>query len=110
MHGRFVGRQENLRIQEPFCALVSFVISESPDGPEYCWSFRSTPNGHPHVLMKYLCEIEMTTHRSAQVLKQAAHSAAVKGRALTDVEFTNVVTSVLGQDAVPAFRLAGIPP
>ena len=110
MHAWFVGRQQTYRIQEPFCKLVSFVISKMPGGPDYCGWFSSTADDHPDVLMKYLCEIGMTTALAAQVLSQTAESAAVKGSALTDVEFAEVVTSVLGQDAVPAFQSAGILP
>lgn len=110
MHAWFVGRQNNYRIQEPFCKLTSFIISEMHGGPEYCNWFSSTPDDHPDVLMKYLCEIGMTSQRASQILKQLAQSAAMKGSALSDVEFASVVTTVLGQDAVPAFRSAGILP
>ena len=60
--------------------------------------------------MKYLCEIGMITKRTAQVLKQVALSTATKGRALADTKFANVVTMVLGQDAMPALGSAGILP
>ncbi len=110
MHAWFVGRQPTYRIQEPFCKLVSFVISEVPGGPEYCWFFTSTPDDHPDVLMKYLCEMGMTTDLAAQVLAQTAQAAASKGAALTDAEFADVVSAVMGQDAVPAFQSAGILP
>ena len=108
MHGLFVGRQDNYRIQEPFCKLVSFIISQAPGGPDYCGWFSSTPDHHPDVLMKYLCNIGMNTEGAALVLERMAQSAASKGEALTDAEFANVVTDVIGQNAVPAFQLAGI--
>lgn len=110
MHAWFVGRQDNYRIQEPFCKLTSFIISEMSGGPEYCHWFSSTPDDHPDVLMKYLCEMGMTSQLAAQTLKLLAQSAADKGRALSEVEFASIVTTVLGQDAVPAFRSAGILP
>ena len=110
MHGWFVGRQQNYRIQEPFCKLTSFIISEAPGGPDYCSFFRFTPNDHPDVLMKYLCAIGMNAERAAHVLKQVAQSAATKGEALTDAEFADAVSTVFGLDAVPSFRLAGILP
>jgi hypothetical protein len=110
MHGWFVGRQETYRIQEPFCKLISFIISQFPGGPEYCNWFSSIPDNHPDILMKYLCEIGMTSQLAVQILRQVAKSAGDSGRALSDVEFADVVTSVLGTDAVPAFRSAGILP
>jgi len=110
MHGWFVGRQQTYRIQEPFCKLVSFVIAEMPGGPEYCWWFSATPDDHPDVLMKYLCQIGMTTALAARVLAETARAAAAKGGALTELEFADVVTMVIGQDAVPAFQSAGILP
>ena len=110
MHGWFVGRQQTYRIQEPFCKLVSFVISELPGGPEYGWFFSSTPDDHPDVLMKYLCQLGMTTALAAQVLTETARAASTKGGPLTDAEFADVVTMVMGQDAVPAFQSAGILP
>jgi hypothetical protein len=110
MHAWFVGRQATYRIQEPFCKWTSFVISELPGGPEYCNWFISTPDTHPDVLMKYLCEIGMNTQRAAQILQQVAQSSVDRGRALSDAEFADIVTIVLGQDAVPAFHSAGILP
>ena len=110
MHAWFVGRQQTYRIQEPFCKLVSFIISEQPGGPNYCNWFSSIPDSQPDALMKYLCQIGMTTELAAEVLAQTAHSAAVKGEPLTDAEFADVVTAVLGQNAVPAFVSAGILP
>lgn len=110
MHAWFVGRQQTYRIQEPFCKLVSFIISEMPGGPDYCAWFSSTPDDHPDVLMKYLCQIGLTTGLAAQVLAHTAQAAAVKGEPLTDAEFADVVTAVMGQDAEPAFVSAGILP
>lgn len=108
MHGWFVGRQENYLIQEPFCKLMSFIISEFPGGPEYCNWFKSTPANHPDILMKYLCEIGMTSQSAVQILRLTAQSASEKNRALTDAEFAELVNFVLGKDAIPAFRKAGI--
>lgn len=110
MHGWFVGRQENYRIQEPFCKFISFIISEYHGGPEYCsyWDPLSLPDGHPDLLMKYLCEMGMTSQSVVQILRQVAQSAGDKGEALSDSEFAVVVTSVLGKDAFPAFQSAGI--
>lgn len=110
MHGWFVGRQNNYRIEEPFCKLLSFIISEAPGGPDYCDWFSSTPDDHPDVLMKHLCNIGMNAERAALVLARLAQFAADKGEALTDAEFAGVVTDVIGQNAVPAFQLAGILP
>jgi hypothetical protein len=110
MHAWFVGRQQTYKIQEPFCKLVSFVISEAAGGPEYCNWFSLTPDDHSDVLMKYLCQMGMTTALASQVLTQTATAAAAKGSALTDAEFAGVVTLVMGQDAVPAFQSAGILP
>jgi hypothetical protein len=88
MHGWFVGRQENYRIQEPFCKLISFMISKFPGGPEYCNWFSLVPDGHPDILMKYLCEIGMTSQLGVDVLRQLAQSATTKGVALSDIEFS----------------------
>ncbi len=110
MHGWFIGRQANYRIQEPFCKFISFIISEFPGGPEYCGWFSSIPDNHPDVLMRYLCEIGMTSQSAVQILRQVAKSATDNGRTLSDVEFADIVTSVLGTDAIPAFRSAGILP
>lgn len=110
MHGWFVGRQNNYRIQEPFCKLISFIISEFPDGPEYCWRFSKTPDSHPDVLMKYLCEIGMTSQLAVEILKKLSQSATIKGTALSDLEFSGIVTSILEKDSVPAFQSAGILP
>ena len=110
MHAWFVGRQENYRIMEPFCKMTSFIISEMEGGPEYCPWFSSTPDDHPDVLMKYLCQIGMNSQRAAEILQCLAKSAAEKGRALSDAEFAGIVTGVLGTDAVPAFESAGILP
>jgi hypothetical protein len=52
----------------------------------------------------------MTNERAAQILKQLAESANDKERALSDTEFADIVSNVLGQDALPAFRSAGILP
>ncbi len=110
MHAWFVGRQENYRIQEPFCKLTSFIISEMSGGPEYCHRFSSTPDDHPDALMKYLCKIGMTSQLAARTLNLLAQSASDKGRSLSDAEFASIVTAVLGKDAVPAFRSVGILP
>ena len=110
MHGWFLGRQGNYLIQEPFCKLISFIITEMAGGPEYCDWFASTPDGHPDALMKYLCPLGMTSARGVEILKRVAGSAAAKGSALTEAEFAAICTAVLGQDAVPAFRSAGILP
>lgn len=110
MHGWFVGRQANYRVQEPFCKLVSFIVSEMPGGPEYCSWFSTTPDGHPDLLMKHLCQIGMNTARAGQTLRQLARSADEKGSALTDAEFAGVVSTVLERDAVPAFQAAGLLP
>lgn len=110
MHAWFVGRQDNYRIQEPFCKFVSFVVSQAQGGPDYCSWFRTTPDTHPDVLMKYLCAIGMSAERIGQTLRQLAQSAAGLGRSLSDAEFAGLVTGVLGRDAMPAFRSAGILP
>ncbi len=108
MHIWFRGRVIPYRITEGFCNLVSKIIKEFPDGPEYCNTYSSTPDDHPAVLIKYLCEIGLTTQGVAQILRHLAQLVAQKGRALSNAEFANLVTNVLGQDAVPAFRSAGI--
>lgn len=110
MHGWFRGRQRSYRVQEPFCKLVSFVVSELPGGPEYCDWFANTPDGHPDMLMKHLCEIGMTTHRASQTLQRLAAAAAESGGPLSDADFAGIVSAVLGVDAVPAFEAAGILP
>ncbi len=110
MHGWFVGRQGNYFIQEQFCKYVSFIISEMPGGPEYCGWFSTVQDDSPDRLMKYLCEMGMTPQSVVQVLKEAAKSAADRGRALTESEFADIVSAVLGTDTTPAFRAAGILP
>lgn len=110
MHGWFVGRQHNYLIQEPFCKLTSFIISGLEGITDYCDFFRLTPNNHPHVLMKYLCELGMNKNRASEILAKLAQSAADKGSALTETEFADIVTAVLGINSVPAFQSAGILP
>lgn len=110
MHGWFIGRQENYLIQEPFCKLISFIVSELPGGPEYCPWFSQTPDGHPDALMKYLCQLGLTSQSGAQILRELAQASTVKNAALSDQEFADLVSSVLGKDSVPAFRSAGILP
>lgn len=111
MHCWFKGRVENYRIEEPFCKYVSFVISEFPGGPEYCSSrFSSTTDAHPDVLMKYLCQIGINTQHVSEVLRQTAEAVTVKNGKLTELEFADLVSGVLGQDAVPAFQSSGILP
>lgn len=110
MHGWFIGRQDNYLIQEPFCKLISFIIAELPGGPDYCPWFSQTPAGHPDALMKYLCQLGITSQSGAQMLQQLAQAANEKGSALTDQEFADLVSTVLGTDALPAFRAAGILP
>ena len=110
MHGWFVSRQENYLIQEPFCKLISFIVSELPGGPEYCPWFSQTPDGHPDALMKYLCQLGLTSQSGAQILQELAQAAKTKNAALSDQEFADLVSAVLGVDAVPAFRAAGILP
>jgi hypothetical protein len=108
MHAWFFGRQENYRIQEPFCKLTSFIISESSGGPQYCGWFSSMNDSDVDVLMKYLCELGMTAELAAETLRQLARSAATAGKPLSDAEFAQLVTGVLGRNAVPAFQSAGI--
>jgi len=110
MHGWFVGRQSNYRVQEPFCKLASFFISEVAPFPDLCSFFATTPDTHPDALMKYLCRMGMTATLASQVLALLARKAEELGRALSDDEFAAVVSAVFGQDAVPAFRSAGILP
>ena len=69
MHAWFVGRQEDYQVQEPFCKMVSFVISEQPGGPEYCSWFSSLINAGSDMLMKYLCEMGMNVQKVSQTLK-----------------------------------------
>lgn len=110
MHAWFTGRQQNYRVGEPFCKLVSFVVSEASGGPDFGSWFAHTADDHPDVLMKYLYQIGMNPERAGQTLRRLAQAADDKGSSLTDAEFAAVVTAVLGQDAVPAFRSAGILP
>jgi hypothetical protein len=97
-------------VQEPFCKLASFFISEVPPFPDLCSFFATTPDTHPDALMKYLCRMGMTATLASQVLVLLARKAEELGRALSDDEFAAVVSAVFGQDAVPAFRSAGILP
>jgi hypothetical protein len=110
MHAWFQGRQHNYRVQEPFCKLVSFIVSLAPGGPDYCPWFAGTPDDHPDALMKHLCRLALTTQQLTPILARTACAAADKGEALSDTEFADVVTEAIGQDAGPAFRAAGILP
>jgi hypothetical protein len=109
MHAWFQGRQLNYRVQEPFCKMVSFIVSMAPGGPDYCPWFAGTPDDHPDALMKYLCRLALTTQLLTSILTGAAGGAAQKGEALSDSEFAAVVSGALGLDARPAFEAAGIP-
>jgi len=106
MHIWFTGRQENYFVQEPFCKLVSFVVSEYSGGPDYSTYFANPDESS--YLMKYLYEIGMNRQSGAETLKRLAQSAEKLGRALTDAEFSQVVSDVLGQDTAQAFHKAGI--
>lgn len=108
MHGWFVGRQTNYRVQEPFCKWLSFYISETPPPP--CAWFVATPDEHPDALMKYLCGMGMNTTIMQQILARLARAALAAGRPLSDAEFAGLVSEVFGRDATPAFRSAGILP
>jgi hypothetical protein len=110
MHIWFRGRQNNYLIQEPFCKMVSFIISEASFGPDYCNYFNNTPDDHPNVLMKYLCQMGLNDQKTGELLQQLAMVAGSLGRALSDEEFADLVTDVLGQNAIPAFESSGILP
>lgn len=110
MHAWFQGRQHTYRVQEPFCKLVSFIVSLAPGGPDYSSWFAGTPDDHPDALMKHLCQLVSTTQQLIPVLARTARAAEATGEALSDTEFADVVTETLGQDARPAFRAAGILP
>ncbi|MEN6426745.1 MAG: SUMF1/EgtB/PvdO family nonheme iron enzyme [Phycisphaerales bacterium] len=108
MHGWFATRIANYGIEEPFCKLTSFYISgalgQTPDPIAWFSSVFSYPDG----LMHDLAMLGMNEAYLGQILNRTGHDAQVKGRILTVSEFADIVTHVLGKDAVPAFIAAGL--
>lgn len=110
IHTWFKGRNHNYRIQEPFCKIVSFILSDAAFGPDYCSFFSELPDDRPDVLLKYLCQRGLTVELTSAILTEVANTASEVGRALTDREFADVVSLVMGQNTIPDFQASGILP
>ncbi len=110
LHVWFHGRISDYNIQEPFCKITSFIIAGTSGivKNETCGFFHDSPG--PDRLMYDLCKLGMDTEKVSLTLKQTAAAADSAGRPLTSSEFAGLVTSVLGQDATPAFRRAALIP
>jgi len=107
MHGWFFDRVGNYGIEEPFCKMTSFVISEN-FGPDFCRFF--TGSAYPDRLMTDLCALGLDAAKTGEVLHQVAAKADARNSALSASEFADIVSGVINADANPAFRAAGLIP
>jgi hypothetical protein len=108
MHGWFSTRIANYRIEEPFCKLTSFYISGALGQVPDPITWFGSADSYPDRLMYDLRLLGMNRSYLGQILNRTGHDAWVKGRILTVPEFADIVTGVLGKDAVPAFIAAGL--
>lgn len=111
MHVWFATRISNYGVEEPFCKLASFYVSGAlaQTDPDPCtWFNASMP--YPDRLMYDLCALGMDKAKLGLILDRTASDSLYNGGVRTVPQFTAIVTEVLGQDAAPAFRAAGLMP
>ena len=113
MHAWFSMRISNYEIEEPFCKFISFEVSggmkQFGNGDSCSW-FRGTTPTDPDRLMPQLCHLGLTRDDVSEILSKTAAKADGLNRLMTTGELADIVTEVLGKDAVPAFRAVGLLP
>jgi len=102
-HLWLIGRVADERAYEPFAKMVSLALSGSM--PDAC-AFRVA--GGVDQLVAALCDAGMTAADLPDVLRLLDVASRAKGAALTNAELASVVSAVIGGDATPAFRAAGL--
>ena len=99
------GRVDPYGIQEPFVKLVSFKYALP--GVDACDWFK-TSSLYPDKLAGDLCVVGMKEMHVPLILKRSADDVALSGSAVTPERFADIVTGIIGSDATPAFRAAGL--
>ena len=98
MHVWFYERVNNYNIEEPFCKLTSFLLSETLDcswfGPNF---------SYPDKLMYDLCGLGMDIEKLKQILRLIGNS-----KKISSADFSKICSSVLGKDTTSCFKNAGL--
>ncbi len=103
-HIFFFGREHSYLVQEAFVYTISFVITDPTQNPNPCFK---NPD-YPWKITSDLCELGMKPTDIPEILRLLAKKVDAKKAPLSEQEFANVVSEIIGRDATPAFRQAGL--